>query len=247
LRKTTLRLFADAGQPQPNGFAVDVTYEQRTSDDPVRAGGDVVCINYSLDGSVLVTVVDLAAKAYTAARQAKVVRDAFRIAVARGSSPRLIMCHLNASLLAYGEANRTWFTFGTGLVLKCLVDGGVVYASAGAEPAILFRGPQAHEHFAATGPVIGLDREWSGTEAYARFSSDETIIAYTDGITESRSASNRRTFLGTSGLVSTVRRTAVAGQFPSCRSIMDAIEKTWNQCRFLDDATLVVVSPCRNR
>ena len=68
----------------------------------------------------------------------------------------------------------------------------------------------------------------AGAEARAPFSSAETIIAYTDGITESRSASKPRVFLGTSGLVSTVRRSTVGGQFPSCHSIMDAIEMSWN-------------------
>ncbi len=232
---------------QPSSFdgVVDVDYAQRASDDPSRAGGDVVCVNYAPDGSALIGVVDLAVKADAAARQAEVVRKALRIGAARGYSARLAMMLLDAALRAHGDAHQTWLTFGTAFVLKCSTDGGVAYAAAGAEPAILFRKTGEHEHFGVTGPLVGLDQEWIGTEAHVSLAHGDSIVAYTDGVTESRSAANHRAFLGTSGLVSMVRRSIVDGEILSCHTIMEAVE-TWNQGRFLDDTTLLVVGRCPN-
>jgi sigma-B regulation protein RsbU (phosphoserine phosphatase) len=219
-----------------------VDYEQRSPVDPRRAGGDVVCMSDAGDGSALISVVDLAVKAEAAARQAEVIRGAFAIAAARGFGPRRTMELFNAALGAYGQAHDMWPTFGTALVLTCSVGGVVAYASAGAEPAILFRRDGRHEHFGATGPLVGLERDWFGAEAAAVLAPGDRIVAYTDGVTESRSTGTSRAFLGTSGLVSIVRRSLVDTRSPSSHAIMEAIETLWNRGRHLDDTTLLVVS-----
>jgi len=119
-------------------------YTQRSANEARRVGGDIVCVNYAADGSALIAVVDLAAKTDAAERQAEVVREAFSAGADRGYGPKLIMSSLNAALLAHGDVYRAWLTFGTAFVAKYHADGGIVYAAAGAEPAILFRGLRAH-------------------------------------------------------------------------------------------------------
>lgn len=223
--------------------AVDIDCEQRSPGDPNLAGGDVVCVYDAPDGSAAIALVDLAVKGDAAVRQAEAVRKAFRIGVARGYGARLTMRLINAALGRYGDTHRTWLTFGTALVLKCSAGGEVVYAAAGAEPAMVFRGTGAHEHFGVTGPLVGLDRDWIGGEVQARLDHGDTIVAYTDGITQSRSVRNpNAAVLGTSGVVSMVRRSGADRERPSCRAIMDAIEASWNRGRFLDDATLLAVA-----
>jgi serine phosphatase RsbU (regulator of sigma subunit) len=222
--------------------ALDIDCERRSPGDPNRAGGDVVCVDATPDGSALIALVDLAAKGDAAVRQAEAVRKAFRIAVARGYGARLTMSLVNAALGTYGDTYRTWLTFGTALVLTCSAGGEVAYAAAGVEPAMIFRSSGAHEHFVVTGPLVGLDRDWIGGEVQARLEHGDTIVAYTDGITQSRSARNpNAAVLGTSGVVSLLRRSAADGAPRSCRALMDAIEATWNRGHFLDDATLLVL------
>ncbi|HMD02101.1 MAG TPA: SpoIIE family protein phosphatase, partial [Candidatus Baltobacteraceae bacterium] len=192
-------------------------------------------------GALTLVVGDLWAKGAQGAYYAFRMRRAFRRAASESASPASILSALNDTLADDLEAHGV-NGLCSAFVTTFSAHGNLICAAAGAEAAILFRDRDKHEHLGATGPLAGIERGAFFAELELAFSSGDALVAFTDGITESRFAGDEQRFLGTHGLVEIVRRVATARVLPAPRDVFREIEM-WNGGNFRDDATLAIASP----
>jgi len=121
-------------------------------------------------------------------------------------------------------------------------DRTLMYASAGHETALLYSGPNKHEHLPPTGPLIGLGL---GSGACGSFSDhtvpvdDQSILAIaTDGITDARSPVAPTAFFGSHGIVRAIASARAEGADPARAVHAAAVSHGGGDLR--DDASIVV-------
>ncbi len=228
------------GTAKARATDVAVSYLYRMPDDRSRAGGDYVATYRRDDGAVALVVGDLWAKGSAGDYFASSMRRAFRSAAAETVSPSGIVASINNALVDDLRVRGVFVGFCSIFVASFAPDGAFAYAAAGTDTALLFRGAAHHAHLEPTGPLAGLERDVPYVECSARFDPGATLVAFTDGISESRSAGNRQRLLGTAGLARLVRRASATREGATCRGIMREVE-IWNGSAFFDDATVAVV------
>jgi len=125
--------------------------------------------------------------------------------------------------------------FATTVIGHLLDDGTLRIANAGHCPPLILRRDGSLESVASTGPVIGMLSEARWSSATTRLEPGETLVLYSDGLVEARSADGEE--FGISRLKRTLRTgsaEALAG------SILEAVQRHTNGAR-QDDLTLVII------
>jgi sigma-B regulation protein RsbU (phosphoserine phosphatase) len=131
-------------------------------------------------------------------------------------------------------------TFAAVLVATIDLEWGVLsYAAAGVEGGLVCGARSPHVHLGATGPLLGIEDHPDYEERAMRFLPGDTLVAYTDGVTEARAATPDA-YRGSSGLVRSLRGIQPAGEV-TIRALWRKIgELTGHVCQ--DDATLALVT-----
>jgi phosphoserine phosphatase RsbU/P len=114
----------------------------------------------------------------------------------------------------------------------------ITFAAAGTEAALLARRDGSHEHLAATGPLLGLERCASYADCVLPFGPGDAILAFTDGVTEARSATSGE-FFGTSGVVRCLQRAQRSGE-SICAALLDELDTFTERC-YCDEVTLATI------
>jgi sigma-B regulation protein RsbU (phosphoserine phosphatase) len=117
----------------------------------------------------------------------------------------------------------------------------ITFAAAGAEAALLARRDGSHEHLGATGPLLGLERSASYADCVLPFGPGDAILAFTDGVTEARSATSGE-FFGTSGIVRCLRRAQRSGE-SVCAALLDELD-TFTGRWYRDEVTVATLEAC---
>jgi serine phosphatase RsbU (regulator of sigma subunit) len=203
-------------------FEVSIAHGHRSPAEESRRGGD-----FSLAGDFL-----SAALALMFHRTIGVVR-----------SPADLLERLNNGLLYCTGSMAPSEKFGT--AFAATVDrraASLTFAAAGAEAALLLRSDGSHEHLGPTGPLLGLDRSASYADCVLPFGPGDAILAFTDGVTEARSATSDE-FFGTSGLARCLRRAQLHGE-SICATLLDELD-TFTGKRYRDDVTIAALEARR--
>jgi len=154
-------------------------------------------------------------------------------------SPAEILERLNDGLLHCTGSMTPSEQFGA--VFAVTVDqraATMTFAAAGTEAGLLARRDGSHEHLGPTGPLLGLERSASSADCVLPFGPGDTIFAYTDGVTEARSAMSGE-FFGTSRIVRCLRRAQRSGQSVGA-ALLDELDAFTGK-RYRDDVTIAVV------
>jgi sigma-B regulation protein RsbU (phosphoserine phosphatase) len=153
---------------------------------PARAVGGDLYSYFMLDGQhFCVMVGDVSDKGIPAALfMARAITLAKALAP-RARRPRELLEQLNRELCR-GNDSCMFITLLCGVLDTG--DGRLVMASAGHEPPILCRDGRSTLFEIATGPAIGLDDEASYGEQTLMLQAGDTLLMYTDGITEAGNA-----------------------------------------------------------
>jgi serine phosphatase RsbU (regulator of sigma subunit) len=111
------------------------------------------------------------------------------------------------------------------------------YANCGHNPPLLFRASGEVEQLRATASVIGFSANWECTTETVTLQPNDTLVIYTDGVTEANDAENNE--FGEGRLEEVVRRNL--GRTPSelLVAIQQAVQK-FSPGEQFDDLTLVV-------
>ena len=117
------------------------------------------------------------------------------------------------------------------------------YANCGHLPALLLRHDGAVERLDSTGTVVGLFREWDCSMTERRLLAGDTLVLYTDGITESFNDEGEE--FGEGRLIEALQRHRGLPAQDMITSIVDEVQRFSPQEQH-DDITLIVAR-CRSR
>lgn len=152
-----------------------------------RVAGDFFDFFFAPNGLLTITIADVAGKGMPAALLMAVTRTIIRNLAMEGHSPAQIIERANA-LLVQDITNSMFVT-----LFLCQYDtrtGKVVYVNAGHPRPYRFGVSGSPKQFGeVTGAILGvsqIDGDWAFEEREDRLEVGETLLLYTDGVTEAR-------------------------------------------------------------
>jgi sigma-B regulation protein RsbU (phosphoserine phosphatase) len=176
---TLQRAFLLQEFPRRAGVTFNALYRPAKGD--AELGGDWYDAFTASDGSIIITIGDVAGKGIEAARLMVQLRQSIRIAAIVSTDPGQILKLANAALfLDRTEAFATAFV---GTISPRTLE--LAYASAGHPPAILRWESGELLKLATTSLPLGVDKNCSFKTATLAIDRDALLVLYTDGVTES--------------------------------------------------------------
>lgn len=115
------------------------------------------------------------------------------------------------------------------------------YTNCGHLSGLLLRSNQAVEWLDSTGTVLGLFKDWDSPTLECKLFLDDTLVLYTDGVTESMNAAAEE--FGQERLVEVVRRHRTESAQCMVRSIVTDLQE-FSAGEQHDDITLIVAKCC---
>ncbi len=204
----------------------------------VYVGGDLYDVHEDPErGRWALTVADVCGKGPQAAAMTALIRHTVHAEVGHGLGPADVLRRVNTAMLRDHDVGRARFatlvhaelTVGTDAVAVTLVNGGH-------PPALVLRGDRV-ESVVVPGTLLGVYPDPSLTEAGVRLAPGDTLLLYTDGVTEAR---------GPHGLYGPERLEALLASLAggSADDIADGIlaeVSDFQDGRLRDDVALLVV------
>ncbi|WP_246607338.1 SpoIIE family protein phosphatase [Paractinoplanes toevensis] len=150
-----------------------------------EVGGDFYDVVPAGDGRWLVVVGDVSGKGVQAATVTGLVRDVIRILVDDGKPMTEILCRVNKTLVQRGGGR--YCTLAMAMVHR-EPDGTLVVCLhlAGHDRAVLVRADGKTSFVGEGGTALGLLETISSPDAEVRLGAGDSLIFYTDGVTERR-------------------------------------------------------------
>jgi serine phosphatase RsbU (regulator of sigma subunit) len=148
-----------------------------------QVGGDYLDLVLMQDGSLLMTVADVAGKGLASAIMASSFRSAFRAMAASGMPLDELATHMNRHHWLEGiEAQRRYVT----AILARLYpeEGRIEVVNAGHNPGFLLRPGEAPLLLSASGTPLGLLEQMAYASQSYEFPEGSRLLLYTDGLTE---------------------------------------------------------------
>lgn len=204
---------------------------------PARyVGGDFFDFFFAPGGRLTLVIADVAGKGVPAAMVMAVTRTLLRHLASGGASPAAALDAANRLLL---EDNAQGVFVTLFVAQFDPATGEVLYANAG-HPAP--KRIDAHGNVApfgrTTGPVLGVLDEATYAEHEERLAPGESLVLYTDGVTEARSPSGE--FFGEARWESLLRAGAALDPRALCAAAVERLDAFQGEERY-DDLTLLVL------
>ncbi|MBI1877080.1 MAG: SpoIIE family protein phosphatase [Chloroflexi bacterium] len=218
--------------PQVGGLSIAVVYIPAS-----EVGGDFYDFITVGDRQLTLIIGDVAGKGIPAAMLTSVTRTMLRVEAMRGDLPHTIIHQANNVL--YQDLSRA-DSFVTAFVATIdTVAGTFSYASAGHAPVILWRAEtKITEQLKATSPPIGIFYRGEPTRTITLKPGD-TILFYTDGITEAESPEGE--LFGLNRLLQIVEAKAHESPETLQQCIQAEITNFRRDSLGRDDATMLVI------
>ena len=169
---------------------VDLATFYRVAHQSEALGGDFLDI-HGPDDDLLVLCGDVAGKGVEAAVHAKRIRNAARTASVIDRSPRAILGLVNRVLVA--EATEFSEGLATAVCARLRAGDGVLevdLANAGHPPGLVLRADGTVEQVDTWGVALALLEESEYPEASVQLHPRDTLLLYSDGVTEARGATD---------------------------------------------------------
>ncbi len=160
---------------------------QSHASDGVQVGGDLYDV-FAGDGpgEWSVVVADVCGKGPAAAALTALIRYTLRAEVSHGLAPAAALRRLNAEILRHGDPSDARFVTVAHAALRVHDAGATLaLASGGHPPALLLRGATV-EAVEAGGTLLGVFTDPEATDVEVRLDRGDTLLLYTDGVTEAR-------------------------------------------------------------
>jgi phosphoserine phosphatase RsbU/P len=220
-------------------FEVSIAHGRRSPAQESRRGGDFFS-HAAPDREVpIVLLGDVASKSRAGDFLSTALQLMFHRMAGVVRSPAELLEHLNAGLLHCTGSMTPSEKFGAAFAVTVnRRNATVTFAAAGTEAALLARRDGSHEHLGATGPLLGLERCAKYADCVLPFGPGDAIVAFTDGVTDARSATSGD-FFGTSGIVRCLRRAQRSGD-GICAALLDELDTFTGRC-YRDDVTVASV------
>lgn len=182
LAKTLQESFIPPEPPRVAGLEVAAVYGPAGNGEEV--GGDFYDIFQIGEDEWTIALGDVSGKGAKAAAVTSFVRRSIRASAIRTGDPVVILRELNTALLA-NETER--FCTVVLVHLRREREGWSVTVGAGGHPLPLLRDPDGDvREIGRPGSLIGVLDEASAHGVRATLARDQTVVLYTDGVTEAR-------------------------------------------------------------
>ena len=170
--------------PTIEGWEIAAMYRPAGAQDEIEVGGDFYDFYQAGDGWI-VLVGDVTGKGVQAAAVTSLVRHGARFLAKQHDSPGAILSLLDEALREHGGL---WLC--SALCLRLHADGAEI-SSAGHPPPLIVRLDGRLQEIAATGPILGAWSDSTWRDYAVTVGPDETLLIYTDGITDARADHER--------------------------------------------------------
>lgn len=160
-----------------------------------EVGGDFYDVHLREDGSATFVLGDVCGNGLEAAVHSGRVRRSLHTLLLVEQRPAQLLYLLNAALVAAGSKLFTTLVVGT---LVQLNDGGLrlTLASGGHPPPMLLRANGTVEEVVTRGGIVGVLTDVRFQDISVTVKPGETLLLYSDGITEARAESDREELFG---------------------------------------------------
>jgi sigma-B regulation protein RsbU (phosphoserine phosphatase) len=217
--------------PQVAGFEIAGTWE------PAKVvGGDYYDVIRLSENKLAICIADVAGKGISAALLMAHVQAAVRAFATESASPSEVCRRLN-SVLCTNTATDKFVTLFYGVldarqqVLR--------YTNAGHLPPIVTCADGTVVRLENSGALLGVFPEWTYHDSMVQVGAGDTLLLFTDGITEARSDQGEE--FGEDRLVSTMLQQRESSAKDLQAHVLQQVKQFCNS-RLSDDATLVVIS-----
>jgi serine phosphatase RsbU (regulator of sigma subunit)/PAS domain-containing protein len=168
---------------------VTIAARFRAAGEASDVGGDFYDL-FAVDGAWMVVIGDVTGKGPEAAAITALARYTMRTAAVYEESPAGVLERLNAALVVDPDRRQICTVVAARIV--CEPDGSVlVNVACGGHPApFRLHGGRA-EPIAAAGPLLGAFEGGRWPETVVRLGTGESLVLYTDGVTDTRGAAGR--------------------------------------------------------
>jgi len=151
---------------------------------PCRAiGGDFFEFVELLSGDVGIVMGDVSGKGPAAALLASMLQGMFAVEARAGHGPARTLLRMNELL----TARQVEWRFATLVYAVLSPNGTLVYANAGHNPPVLLASDGIHR-LTTGGPILGMFPNLTFEEQTLPLHGGDTLVMFTDGVTEARSA-----------------------------------------------------------
>ena len=199
-------------------------------------GGDFYDVLPQPDGSIVLTLGDVAGKGSPAALLMALLLAAFRTLVEERLSPPVLVSRLNVQICRHSPASRFITLVYAVYEPDC---GRLRYVNAGQNPPLIRRSDGRFEKLAGTGIALGLFDHSTYEAAETTLEPGDMIVLYSDGITEAEDPAGQP--LEESGLELVVERCAGLPASTVTTEVLSAVQAHANRTRFADDLTILVL------
>jgi ketosteroid isomerase-like protein len=201
---------------------------------PCRAiGGDFFEFLELPSGESGIVLADVAGKGPAAALLAAMVQGMFAVEAPAGRGPAATLSRINERLAARRIESR----FATLVYATLSSDGRLVYSNAGHNPPVLLGRAGTHR-LTTGGPILGSFGDAVFEEETLRLHDQDTLVMFTDGVTEARSTNDEE--FGEDRLLACL--TGNVGSAPGAllNRIFDAVRMFCGDAAQSDDITVTV-------
>lgn len=213
---------------------IDFDYLYRSASEQARVGGDFFDLFELGNGKVGIVVGDVSGKGIEAAALTSLIKDSIKAYIFLGLPPHSVMGKTNEVVARTTELE----TFAT-LFLGILDTGTgeLIYCNAGHMAGIL-KSANRIRFLEANSSLIGFFKGQHYMSSQEQMSKGETLILYTDGITEAR---HDKEFFGEKRLANLVAEAdeIIAKEFP--RRIVDEVTR-FSRGNLADDIAILTIS-----
>ncbi|NTW28569.1 MAG: SpoIIE family protein phosphatase [Coriobacteriia bacterium] len=213
------------------GVAFEHLYRSATVN--TRVGGDFYDWFELARGRVGLVIGDVSGKGLEAAILTSVIKDTIRAYAHETSSPAVVMKRVNHAL---GRAARLPEFASAFFAVINTRDGEMTYCSAGHPPAVVLGKDGSARLLPGASPIIGVSDDMEYKDQRLVLGRDETVVLYTDGVTESRDGDGR--FFGEDGLIFSLEAAVSSGANELPSVLMDDVTR-FADGRLSDDIAIV--------
>jgi serine phosphatase RsbU (regulator of sigma subunit) len=199
-------------------------------------GGDFYDVLPLRDGRVIIALGDVSGKGSPAALLMALLLAVLRTLVDEELDPPALVERLNVQICRHSPASRFITLF---YAVYSPSSGAMTYVNAGQNPPLIRRRDGRYERLGSTGVALGMfDKSVFGSVDTV-LQPDETLILYSDGITEAEDPGGQP--FEETGLELVVERFAAHGPAEMGTHVLKAVEAHARQSRFVDDLTILIL------
>ncbi len=201
---------------------------------PCRAiGGDFFEFVELSSGDVGIAMGDVAGKGPAAALLAAMLQGMFAAEAAAGGGPAVTLSRMNQRLAARRLESR----FATLVYAVLSSDGRLIYSNAGHNPPVLVARDRIHR-LSTGGPILGVFADATFAEETLRLEERDTVVMFTDGVTEARNARDEE--FGEQRTLDCLTEQATASPSRLLNHLFTAVRDFCEQAEQSDDITVTV-------